>query len=93
MTEQQAANRDRLLYEKSVELRTYSSTLLRQAQALCRDSRKLRDTNALLATINPNPNAKRKREACLHVWRSSEQPKSKIVIKVVVQRSASFGGF
>jgi len=71
MTEPQAANRDRMLYEKSVELRTYSSTLRRQSQALCRESRKLRDTNALLAIINPNPNAKRKRKPCLHVWRSS----------------------
>ena len=93
MTGPQTANRDRVLYEKSVELRTYSSTLLRKAQTLCRDSRKLRDKNALLATNNPNPNAKRKRKAWLHVLRSSEQPKSKIVANLVIQVSASFGRF
>jgi len=62
MTESQAASRDREIYEKSVELRAYSNTLLQESRDLCKYSRKLRTMNKLLAVINSNPNAHWKRD-------------------------------
>lgn len=64
MTKSQEPGRDRELYEKSMELRTYSLALLSESRELCLFSRKLRAINEVLAAINTNPNAARKRESC-----------------------------
>ena len=63
MTKSQEPSRDRELYEKSMELRTYSLALLSESRELCLFSRKLRAINEVLAVINTNPNAARKRES------------------------------
>lgn len=54
-THPQATDRDRELYEKSLELRMYSSALLWESRSLCHFSRKLRVLNRRLAASNPNP--------------------------------------
>ncbi len=63
VTESQEPSRDRELYEKSMELRTYSHALLSESRDLCLFSRKLRAINEVLAVNNVNPNAARKRES------------------------------
>ena len=49
MPESKRPSRDQVLYEKSVYLRVYSSTLLREAEELRKKSGKLKDINAALA--------------------------------------------
>lgn len=48
MRDTNSPDRDQVLYEKSTYLRVYSSSLLDEAQELCRKSGKLRKTNASL---------------------------------------------
>ena len=67
MTQLQKTSREQELYERSRELRTYSNALLLEARDLCGASRRLRASNALMATTNSNPNAARKRCQILDV--------------------------
>ena len=61
MTQSPAVRRDRELYERSLELRTYSQALLQESEDLRKFSRRLRIINEFLADRNCNPNAARKR--------------------------------
>ena len=53
MPEAELVARDRVLYEKSVQLRVYSGLLRLKAHDLCLKSSRLRERNTVSALIDP----------------------------------------
>ena len=87
ITELQTASRDEELYEKSLELRTYSQALLQESQDLCVFSRRLRAINEFIADRNANPNAARKQNQVMELaLRFASRPQEGKRRTVVVHR-------
>ena len=83
MSQSEASSHDEVLHEKSAYLREHSKVLRAEGRALCQDSKKLRQLNALLAATNSNPNAARYRgPICASAKRLFSRPQISFSIDV-----------